>query len=92
MNKLFIALIIAAIIAMVGFIINGIVSATTQESKLEDNINQTNSTQSERQKIIVTWLETNDTKTSSDTPVISINSKDFWKIFELLVRQSINGP
>ena len=91
MNKLFIALIIAAIIAMVGFIINGIVSATTQESKLEDNINQTNITQSERQKIIVTWLETNDTKTSSDTPVISINSKDFWKIFELLVRQSMNG-
>jgi uncharacterized alpha/beta hydrolase family protein len=91
MNKLFIALIIAAIIAMVGFVINGIVSATTQESKLEDSINQTNSTQSERQKIIVTWLETNDTKTSSDTPVISINSKDFWKIFELLVRQSMNG-
>ena len=92
MNKLFIALIIAAIIAMVGFIINGIVSATTQESKLEDNINQTNITQSERQKIIVTWLKTNDTKTSKDTPTISINSKDFWKIFELLVRQSINGP
>ena len=92
MNKLFIALIIAAIIAMIGFVINGIVSAMTQESKLEDSINQTNSTQSERQKIIVTWLETNDTKTSSDTPVISINSKDFWKIFELLVRQSINGP
>ena len=76
---------------MVGFVINGIVSATTQESKLEDSINQTNSTQSERQKIIVTWLETNDTKTSSDTPVISINSKDFWKIFEILVRQSMNG-
>ena len=91
MNKLFIALIIAAIIAMVGFVINGIVSATTQESKLEDSINQTNSTQSERQKIIVTWLETNDTKTSSDTPVISINSKDFWKIFESLVKQSMNG-
>jgi uncharacterized alpha/beta hydrolase family protein len=91
MNKLFIALIIAAIIAMVGFVINGIVSATTQESKLEDSINQTNSTQSERQKIIVTWLETNDTKTSSDTPVISINSKDFWKIFESLVKQSMSG-
>ena len=91
MNKLFIALIIAAIIAMVGFIINGIVSATTQESKLEDSINQTNSTQSERQKIIVTWLETNDTKTSSDTPVISINSKDFWKNFEPLLKRSING-
>ena len=92
MNKLFIALIIAAIIAMVGFVINGIVSATTQESKPNHSINQTDSTQSERQKIIVTWLETNDTKTISDTPVISINSKDFWKIFEQLVRQSMNGP
>jgi hypothetical protein len=65
MNKLFIALIIAAIIAMVGFVINGIVSAITQERKLEDSSNQTNSTQSERQKIIGTWLETNDTKTSN---------------------------
>ncbi|MGH9978465.1 MAG: hypothetical protein ACRD8Z_21935 [Nitrososphaeraceae archaeon] len=91
MNKLFIALIIAAIITMIGFVINGIVSATTQESKLEDSINQTNSTKSERQKIIFTWLKTNNTKTSSDTPVISFNSKDFWKIFELLVRQSMNG-
>ena len=38
MNKLFIALIIAAIITMVGFVIDGIVSATTQESKLEDSL------------------------------------------------------
>ena len=41
---------------------------------------QSNSTNSDKQKIIVTWLETNDTKT--DTPVISVSEEDFWKIFE----------
>jgi FtsZ-interacting cell division protein ZipA len=91
MNKLIIVLIVTMIIAVVGFVLSGVVNATAQKSKLEDSINQTNSTQSERQKIIVTWLETNDTKTSSDTPVISINNEDFWKIFELLVNQSMNG-
>ena len=90
MNKLSIALIIAAIIAMVGFVINGIVSATTQESKLEDSINQTNSTQSERQKIIVTWLETNKTKTSS-VPMIMVGDQDFWMVFDSLLEQTING-
>jgi len=62
------------------------VNATVQES-----IGQNNSTSRDKQKIIVTWLETNDTKTSSDTPVISINNEDFWKIFEPLVNQSMNG-
>jgi uncharacterized alpha/beta hydrolase family protein len=52
MNKLFIALIIAAIIAMVGFVINGIVSATTQESKLNHGISQIISTNSDKQNII----------------------------------------
>jgi hypothetical protein len=51
---------------------------------------QTNSTKSDKQKIIVTWLETNDTKTI-DTPVISVSGEDFWKIFEPLLKQSING-
>ena len=91
MNKLITVLIVAMIIAVVGFVLSGVVNATAQKSKLEDSTNQTNSTQSERQKIIVTWLETNDTKTSSETPVISINSEDFRKIFESLVKQSMNG-
>ena len=52
---------------------------------------QTNSTNSDKQKIIVTWLETNDTKTS-DTPVVSVSGEDFWKTFEPLLKQSINGP
>jgi hypothetical protein len=65
MKKLFITLIIAAIIAMIGFVINGIVSATTQESKSNHKISQINSTNSDKQNTIVTWLETNKTKTSS---------------------------
>ena len=48
---------------------------------------QSNSINSDKQKIIVTWLETNDTKTDS-TPMISINSEDFWKILGPLLEQS----
>jgi hypothetical protein len=52
---------------------------------------QTNSTNSNKQKIIVTWLvNANDTKTS-DTPVIRISSEDFWKTFNPLLKQSLNG-
>ena len=85
MKKLFTALIIAAIIVTIGFVISGIVNAIAQKS-----ISQSNSINSDKQKIIVTWLETNDTKTS-DTPMISISDADFWKIFEPLLEQSING-
>jgi hypothetical protein len=49
---------------------------------------QSNSANSDKQKIIMTWLETNDTKT--DTPVISISDEDFWKIFEPLLELSTN--
>jgi len=51
---------------------------------------QTNSTYSDKQKIVVTWLETNDTNTN-DTPAISISDEDFWKTFNPLLEQSING-
>ena len=57
MKKLFIALIIAAIIVTIGFVISGIANATAQES-----ISQSNSTNMDKQNIIVTWLETNKTK------------------------------
>ena len=53
-------------------------------------MNASNSTYLDKQKIIVTWLETNDTKTS-DTPVISVSDEDFWMVFEPLLEQSING-
>jgi hypothetical protein len=84
MNKLSIALIIAAIIVAIGFVLSGIVNATAQESN-----SQNNSTNLDKQNIIVTWLETNDTKT--DTPVIRVSDEDFWKIFDPLVKQFING-
>jgi hypothetical protein len=67
MNKPAITLVIAMIMAVFGFQISGIVNATSQNS----------STIMDKQKIIVTWLEKNDTKTS-DSPVISVSEKDFW--------------
>jgi hypothetical protein len=90
MNKLFIALIIAAIIAMIGFVIDGIVSATAQESKSNHRISQINSTNSDKQNIMVTWLETNKTKASS-VPMIMVSDQDFWMVFGPLLEQSING-
>jgi uncharacterized alpha/beta hydrolase family protein len=85
MKKLFIALIIAAIIVTIGFVISGIANATAQES-----ISQSNSTNLNKHNIVVIWLETNDTKTS-DTPVISVSGEDFRKTFGSLLEQSING-
>ena len=67
------------VIAMVGFAINEAIVATAQN----------NSTNSDRRTIIVTWLETNKTMTNS-TPMISISGEEFWKIFEPLLKQSIN--
>ena len=57
----------------------------TMMSTAQDYINQTNSTKSDKQKIIVTWLELNKT---GDSPVISISSEDFWKIFGPLLELS----
>jgi hypothetical protein len=80
--------ILAALIVIIGVMINETMVATAQEKQM----NTSKATNIDKQKIIVTWLETNATKTSSDTPVISINSKDFWKMFEPLVIQlTING-
>jgi hypothetical protein len=66
------------IIVIFGFMcISEAMTATAQ-----DYINQTNSTKSDKQTIIVTWLETNNTKRGSSAhTVISISSEDFWKIF-----------
>ena len=51
---------------------------------------QSNSTNSDRRNIIVTWLEANDTKTSA-TPAISVSSEDFWIVFGPLIERTING-
>ena len=85
MKKLFIALIIAAIIITIGFVINGIANAIAQES-----FSHSNSTNVDKQNIIVTWLETNKTKASS-VPMIMVSDQDFWKFFGPLLKQSING-
>lgn len=72
-------IIIFIAVAIIGFAVNEYIVVTAQ----------TNSTNSDKQKIIVTWLETNDTKTS-DTPMISVSGEDFWKIFEPLLELSTN--
>ena len=72
--------IILIAVAIIGFAVNENIVVTAQ----------TNSTNLDEQKIIVTWLETNDTKTS-DTPAISISDEDFWKTFNPLLKQSFNG-
>jgi hypothetical protein len=71
--------IIFIVVAIIGFAVNENIVVTAQSS----------STNSDKQNIVVTWLETNDTK-SIDTPVISVNNEDFWKMFEPLLKQSFN--
>lgn len=71
--------IIFIVVAIIGFAVNENIVVTAQS----------NSTNSNKQKIIVMWLETNDTKT--DTPVISVSGEDFWAVFGTLLKPSING-
>jgi hypothetical protein len=80
MNEHILVIVVIAMIAMISFVVPETLFVTAQS----------NSTNSDKQKIIVTWLDTNDTKTS-DTSV-SISGEDFWKTFEPLLKQSINGP
>ena len=72
-------IIIFVAVTIIGFVVNENIVVTAQ----------TNSINSDKQKIIVTWLKTNDTK-SIDTPMISVNNEDFWKMFEPLLKQSFN--
>ena len=71
--------IIFIVVAIIGFAVDETLFVTAQS----------NSTNSDKQKIIVTWLETNDTETSAP---VSVSAEDFWKTFEPLLKQSINGP
>jgi hypothetical protein len=73
-------ILVFTVITMIGFAVNENIVVTAQSK----------STNSDKQKIIVTWLETNDTKTI-DTPMISISDEDFWMTFGPLLKQSING-
>ena len=73
--------IIPIALAIIGFIVNESMVATAQDN------NPTNSTKSDKPKLIVTWLEANKTKTDT-VPVISISGEDFWKISGPLLEQS----
>ena len=79
--------VMVAVMGIIGFMVSEPIVATAQ-----DCTNQSSSSNSDKQKIIVTWLEVNNTKTGS-TPVISVSSEDFWKIFspllELLTNETI---
>ena len=77
MNK---HIIILIAVAMIGFVDYETIFVTAQS----------NSTNSDRRNIIVTWLEANDTKTSA-TPTISVSSEDFWMVFAPLIERTING-
>ncbi|MGH9979086.1 MAG: hypothetical protein ACRD8Z_25130 [Nitrososphaeraceae archaeon] len=79
-------IIIFIAVAMIGFAVNETIVVTAQQKQM----NVSNYTNMDNQKIIVTWLKTNDTKTSV-TPVISVNNEDFWKIFETLLELPTNG-
>jgi TctA family transporter len=74
----------AFIIAVIGFMSVG----ETMTATAQDYINQTDSTKSDKQKIIVTWSEINKT---DDGQLISVNSEDFWKIFGPLLELSRNN-
>ena len=68
-------------------ILMGIIVSETMMGIAQEQLNSTNLN---KQKIIVTWLEANETKTESD-PTIIVSSEDFWKTFKPLVEQSMNG-
>jgi hypothetical protein len=76
---------VAFIIFISGFMDVG----ETMTASAQDYINQTNSTNMDKQKIVVTWLNTNDSMTG-DSHAINISSEDFWKIFGPLLQLSSN--
>lgn len=80
--------IIALVILMIGFMISETAVATAEEKQMDESFSQNNFT--DRDKIGLTWLETNKTK-PDNAQVFSINDEDFWMVFEPLLEQSING-
>jgi hypothetical protein len=72
---------IVSTIAMIAFMASETMIVTAQE--------QIDSTNSDKQEIIVTWLDANKTKTDT-VPAISVSGEDFWKFFKPLLEQSNN--
>jgi hypothetical protein len=54
-----------------------------------NNTTALNSTDSDDKNIIVIWLESNKTNTTS-APMIRVSNEDFWKIFGPLFELSTN--
>ena len=73
------AIVSVSTVAMIAFMASETMIVTAQE--------HINSTNSDKQEIIVTWLDANKTKTET-VPAISISDEDFWKIFMPLLEQS----
>jgi hypothetical protein len=48
-----------------------------------------NSTEPEGKNIVLTWIESNDTKTHR-IPMMNVSIEDFWKIFVPLLKSSTN--
>jgi hypothetical protein len=88
MNKPIIALIVTV---LVGFTISEtmVVIAQTNGNISRNNTTALNSTDSDGKKIVVIWLESNRTNTTS-APTISVSNEDFWKIFGPLFELSTN--
>jgi hypothetical protein len=70
----------------VGFLINEASVAIAQLN----GITALNSKDPDGNKIVLTWIESNDTDPHS-IPTISVNHEDFWKTFNPLLKTSTNG-
>jgi len=89
MNKLMLV-----VVTIIGFTVSETLFAIAQKKPMNSNVNQSNSINLDKQKMVVTQLETNKTKTA-DAPVSNISGEDFWKVFGPLLEPSTNetiGP
>jgi hypothetical protein len=70
----------------VGFLINEASVAIAQLN----GTTALNSKDPDGKKIVLTWIESNDTHSHS-VPMISVSHEDFWKTFSPLLKMSTNG-
>jgi hypothetical protein len=70
----------------VGFLIN---EASVAIAQLNGTA-AVNSKDPDDKKIVLTWIESNDTDSYS-IPMISVSHEDFWKTFGPLLKTSTNG-
>jgi hypothetical protein len=77
---------------IVGFLVNEVrvVIAQLNGNVSSNSTTALNSTDPEHKNIVLTWIESNDTK-ANRIPMITISNEDFWKIFDPLLKTSTNG-